>query len=170
MRRTEVAPVAQVKLTRPQKILVGVVLAGAVVIAAIGFAGSYTAVKELAEEKGFGGFSPFFPIGVDAGIVVLLALDLLLTWLRIPFPLLRQTAWMLTGATIAFNGASAWGDPIGVAMHAIIPILFVITVEAARHAIGRVADIIADRYMEGVRAWRWILAPIPTLRLWRISA
>ncbi len=158
---------AQVKLTRPQRILVGVVLAGAVVIAAIGFAGSYTAVKELAEDKGFGDFAPFFPIGVDAGIVVLLALDLLLTWLRIPFPLLRQTAWLLTAATIAFNGASAWGDPLGVAMHAIIPILFVITVEAARHAIGRVADITADRYMEGVRAWRWILAPIPTLRLWR---
>nr|WP_165985209.1 DUF2637 domain-containing protein [Streptomyces sp. YIM 98790] len=147
--------------------LVGIVLTGAVVIAAIGFAGSYAAVRDLAERKGFGEFAPFFPIGIDAGIVVLLSLDLLLTWLRIPFPLLRQTAWLLTGATIAFNGAAAWGDPLGVAMHAIIPVLFIITVEAARHAIGRIADITADKHMEGVRLWRWFLAPIPTFRLWR---
>jgi hypothetical protein len=159
--------VASFKLNRSHRILVGIVLVGAVMIAAIGFVGSYAAVRELAEEKGFGGFAPYFPIGIDAGIVVLLALDLLLTWLRIPFPLLRQTAWLLTAATIAFNGASAWGDPLGVGMHAIIPVLFVITVEAARHAIGRVADITADRHMEGVRFWRWLLSPIPTFRLWR---
>jgi hypothetical protein len=59
-----------------------------------------------------------FSIGIDAGICVLLALDLLLTWIRIPFPLLRQTAWLLTAATIAFNGAAAWPDPLGVGMHA----------------------------------------------------
>ncbi|MFD7511920.1 DUF2637 domain-containing protein [Streptomyces sp. NPDC059853] len=158
---------AAIKLTRAHRVLVGIILAGAVVIAAIGFVGSYTAVRELAEQKGFGAFSPFFPIGIDAGIVVLLSLDLLLTWLRIPFPLLRQTAWLLTAATIAFNGAAAWGDPLGVGMHAIIPVLFVITVEAARHAIGRVADITADRHMEGVRMWRWLLSPVPTFRLWR---
>ncbi|SOD66499.1 Protein of unknown function [Streptomyces zhaozhouensis] len=158
---------AAIQLTRAHRVLVGIVLAGAVVIATIGFVGSYAAVRDLAERKGFGDFAPFFPIGVDAGIVVLLALDLLLTWLRIPFPLLRQSAWLLTAATIAFNGASAWGDPLGVGMHAIIPVLFVITVEAARHAIGRVADITADRHMEGVRMWRWFLSPIPTFRLWR---
>ncbi|GAA2416823.1 hypothetical protein GCM10010420_53860 [Streptomyces glaucosporus] len=147
--------------------LIGVVVAGAVVIAAIGFAGSYAAVRDLAEKKGFGGFAPFFPIGIDAGIVVLLALDLLLTWIRIPFPLLRQTAWLLTAATIAFNGAAAWPDPLGVGMHAVIPVLFVVAVEAARHAVGRIADITADRHMEGVRISRWLLAFPSTFRLWR---
>ena len=137
------------------------------VIAAIGFAGSFSAVRDLAEKKGFGSFAPFFPIGVDAGIVVLLALDLLLTWIRIPFPLLRQTAWLLTAATIAFNGAAAWPDPLGVGMHAVIPVLFVVTVEAARHAVGRVADITADKHMEGVRLSRWLLAFPSTFRLWR---
>ncbi|MCU4750287.1 DUF2637 domain-containing protein [Streptomyces sp. G-5] len=156
-----------VRGSRAAKTLIGVVIAGAVIIATIGFVGSYTAVRDLAEQKGFGAFSPFFPLGIDAGILVLLALDLLLTWLRMPFPLLRQTAWLLTAATIAFNGAAAWGDPLGVGMHAIIPVLFVITVEAARHAIGRVADITADKHMEGVRMWRWLLSPIPTFRLWR---
>ncbi|MYR30475.1 MULTISPECIES: DUF2637 domain-containing protein [unclassified Streptomyces] len=158
---------AATQLTRTHRILVGVVVAGAVIIAGIGFAGSYAAVRELALEKGFGNFSYVLPIGIDAGICVLLALDLLLTWIRIPFPLLRQTAWLLTAATIAFNGAAAWPDPLGVGMHAVIPVLFVVSVEAARHAIGRIADITADRHMEGVRITRWLLSPVPTFLLWR---
>ncbi|MFE1247496.1 DUF2637 domain-containing protein [Streptomyces sp. NPDC058766] len=149
------------------RVLIGVVVAGAVIIAGIGFAGSYAAVRELALKKGFGNFSYVFPIGIDAGICVLLALDLLLTWIRIPFPLLRQTAWLLTAATIAFNGAAAWPDPLGVGMHAVIPVLFVVAVEAARHAIGRIADITADKHMEGVRLTRWLLSPVPTFLLWR---
>ncbi|MFJ9680837.1 DUF2637 domain-containing protein [Streptomyces sp. NPDC101194] len=155
------------QLTRTHRILIGLVVAGAVLIAAIGFAGSYAAVRELALQKGFGNFSLVFPIGIDAGICVLLALDLLLTWLRIPFPLLRQTAWLLTAATIAFNGAAAWPDPLGVGMHAVIPVLFVVSVEAARHAVGRIADITADKHMEGVRLTRWLLSPVPTFKLWR---
>ncbi|MFD0372691.1 DUF2637 domain-containing protein [Streptomyces sp. NPDC059071] len=158
---------AAMQLTRTHRILIGLVVAGAVIIAGIGFAGSYAAVRELAVDKGFGTFSYFFPIGIDAGICVLLALDLLLTWIRIPFPLLRQTAWLLTAATIAFNGAAAWPDPLGVGMHAVIPVLFVVAVEAARHAVGRIADITADKHMEGVRLTRWLLSPIPTFRLWR---
>jgi hypothetical protein len=155
------------ELTRVHRVLIGVVVFGAVIIAGIGFAGSYAAVRELALKKGFGNFSYVFPIGIDAGICVLLALDLLLTWIRIPFPLLRQTAWLLTAATIAFNGAAAWPDPLGVGMHAVIPVLFVVAVEAARHAIGRIADITADKHMEGVRLTRWLLSPIPTFLLWR---
>ncbi|WP_097967199.1 DUF2637 domain-containing protein [Streptomyces sp. or20] len=158
---------AAMQLTRTHRILIGVVIAGAVLIAAIGFAGSYAAVRELAEDKGFGTFSLVFPIGIDAGICVLLALDLLLTWMRIPFPLLRQTAWLLTAATIAFNGAASWPDPLGTAMHAVIPVLFVVSVEAARHAVGRIADITADKHMEGVRLTRWLLSPVPTFKLWR---
>ncbi|MEU3606503.1 DUF2637 domain-containing protein [Streptomyces sp. NPDC035033] len=158
---------AAMELTRTHRILIGLVIGGAVIIAGIGFAGSYAAVRELAVHKGFGTFSYFFPIGIDAGICVLLALDLLLTWLRIPFPLLRQTAWILTAATIAFNGAAAWPDPLGVGMHAVIPVLFVVAVEAARHAVGRIADITADKHMEGVRLTRWLLSPVPTFRLWR---
>ncbi|MFD7283502.1 DUF2637 domain-containing protein [Streptomyces sp. NPDC059862] len=158
---------APLQLTRTHRVLIAVVVFGAVIIAGIGFAGSYAAVRELALKKGFGDFSYVFPIGIDAGICVLLALDLLLTWIRIPFPLLRQSAWLLTAATIAFNAAAAWPDPLGMGMHAVIPILFVVAVEAARHAIGRTADITADKHMEGVRATRWLLSPVPTFLLWR---
>lgn len=45
------------QLTRTHRILIGVVVFGAVVIAGIGFAGSYAAVRELALRKGFGTFS-----------------------------------------------------------------------------------------------------------------
>ena len=41
---------------------------------------------------------------------MLLALDLLLTWMRIGFPMLRQAAWLLTVATTLFNGAASWPD------------------------------------------------------------
>jgi len=151
-----------VTLTRAQRIA-----AGALLIALIGFTGSYAAVQGLAARKGFGFFSYVFPVGVDVGIAVLLALDLVLTWLRIPFPLPRQAAWLLTVGTIVFNAASAWPDPLAVGMHAIIPVLFVVVVEAARHAVGRMVDISVDKHMDSVRLVRWLLAPVPTFRLWR---
>lgn len=155
------------ELTSTQRKLVGVVIGGAVLIAGIGFAGSYAAVRELAVDKGFGAFALAFPVGLDVGIVVLLALDLLLAWLRMPFPLLRHTAWLLTASTIAFNAAAAWPDPLGVGMHAVTPVLFVVIVEAARNAVGRLADITADRHIEPVRLVRWLLAPLPTFLMWR---
>jgi hypothetical protein len=52
-------------------------------------------------------------------------------------------------------------------MHAVIPVLFVVAVEAARHAVGRIADLTADKHMEGVRLTRWLLSPVPTFKLWR---
>ncbi|MER5675791.1 DUF2637 domain-containing protein [Streptomyces sp. NPDC002238] len=154
-------------LTATQRRLVGALIVGALLLAGIGFVGSYAAVRDLAEEKHFGDFALVFPIGIDAGIGVLLALDLLLTWVRMPFPLLRHTAWLLTVATIAFNAAAAWPDPIGTGMHAVIPVLFVVVVEAARHAVGIGAEITADRRIEPVRLVRWLLAPVSTFRLWR---
>ncbi|MBF9067941.1 DUF2637 domain-containing protein [Streptacidiphilus fuscans] len=154
-------------ISKTHRRLIGAVGVGAFIIAGIGFAGSYSAVRLLATHKGFGLFAWVFPIGVDVGIAVLLSLDLVLTWLRIPFPLLRQAAWVLTTGTIVFNAATSFGDPLAMSMHAIIPLLFIVIVEAARHAVGRIADITADRYMESVRLIRWILSPVPTFRLWR---
>ena len=154
-------------LTRTQKILTGIVVGAVLVIATLGFIGSYSAVTDLAAAKGFGRFAHAFPVAVDAGIIAFLALDLLLTWRRIAFPLLRYTAWALTVATIAFNAATAWPDKLGVGMHSTIPVLFVIAVEAARHAIGRIAEIVADKHIEGPLVSRWLLNPAGTFVLWR---
>ncbi|MFE9810687.1 DUF2637 domain-containing protein [Streptomyces sp. NPDC005548] len=155
------------QLNTLQRRLVAGVALGAAGIAVIGFIGSYAAVRSLAEAKGFGEFARLFPIGLDVGILVLLALDLLLTWLRMPLGMLRQTAWLLTAATIVFNGAAAWPDPVGVGMHAVIPVLFVVVIEAARHAIGITAHLTANTHMESVRLSRWLLSPLPTFLLWR---
>nr|WP_229819426.1 DUF2637 domain-containing protein [Streptomyces lateritius] len=145
----------------------GVVAFAVLVIATLGFIGSYTAVTKLARAKGFGDFSDAFPIAVDAGIIAFLALDLLLTWRRIPYPVLRHTAWGLTAATIAFNAAAAWPDKLSTGMHGVIPVLFVIAVEAARHAVGRIADITADKHIESPPLSRWFLDPAGTFVIWR---
>lgn len=154
-------------LTPTQRKILGWVGASAFVIAGIGFTGSYAAVRTLALHKGFGDFSYVLPIGVDVGIAALLALDLVLTWLRIPFQLLRYTAWLLTAATVVFNAASSWGDDIAVGMHAVIPLLFVVIIEAGRHAVGRLANIAAARHIESPPLIRWILSPTSTFRIWR---
>jgi hypothetical protein len=161
------APGSHQPLTRTQKTLTGIVVGAVLVIATLGFIGSYSAVTKLAIAKGFGEFAHAFPIAVDAGIIAFLALDLLLTWRRIPYPLLRYTAWGLTAATIAFNAVVSWPDPVGTGMHGVIPVLFVIAVEAARHAIGRIAEIVADKHLEGPNTSRWLLNPLGTFILWR---
>lgn len=157
----------KMELTRAQQILIGVVITGVVLVATIGFAGSYIAIRALAEAKGFGSLSILVPIGIDLGIISLVALDLLLRWLRMPFPLLRQTAWLLTAGTVAFNSAPSFPDVLAMAMHGVLPVLFLIVVEAARNAVGRLADITEGRHMESVRSIRWLLALPSTLRLWR---
>lgn len=154
-------------LTNPQKAIIATVVAGAVAIAAIGFVGSYNAVVSLAIKKGFGTFANVFPLGVDVGITTLLALDLVLTWFRMPFPFLRHAAWALTGATIGFNVAASWDDWIAVGMHATMPALFVLVVEAGRHAVSRMAKINSGAYYENPPLPRWILSPYPTYRIWR---
>lgn len=110
------------QLPKGHRVLIGVVVTGAAIIAAIGFAGSYVVVREPTVNKGLGTFTYVLPVGIDAGQCVPFALALLLTWIRMLFRLRRQTAWLLTAATIAFNGAAAWPDPLGVGMHAIIPV------------------------------------------------
>jgi hypothetical protein len=155
------------ELSTPQKWLVALALAGGMAIAGIGFVGSYTAVTALAYSKGFGHFSRVFTLGIDIGIGVFLAIDLLLTWLRMPYPVLRYGAWLLTAATIVFNASVLWPDPLGAAMHGVIPLLFIVAVEAARHAVGRIAQIVADKHLEGPPASRWLLNPISTFILWR---
>lgn len=156
---------------RSGRALTGVSTVGGAVLAGIGFTGSYNTLKDLAFDHGFGQFSYAFPIGVDAGIVVLYALDLYLIRRHSPWPMLRTLAHLLTAATIVFNAAAAEGpvsaDPIGTAMHAVIPLMFIAAVEAARRLVVRSSDIEAGRDSQGVPAVRWVLSPAATTALWR---
>jgi len=143
-------------------------VAGSAVLAAIGFTGSYTALEHLGLHHGFGWFSYAFPVGVDAGIGVLLALDLHLIRRRTPWPVLRLLAHLLTAATIAFNASSAAkGDVVGAAMHGVLPLLFVASVEAWRRLVVKAADLEAGRESAGVPLHRWLLAPAPSWRMYR---
>ncbi|MEU9947086.1 DUF2637 domain-containing protein [Streptomyces sp. NPDC047939] len=156
---------------RAMKAIIWTAVICALILAAIGFTGSYTAVHKLANDKGFGAFSRAFPIGIDAGIIVFLALDLILCHKRMPLPPLRWVAWALTGATVFYN-ASAGDKPISedilaAAMHATIPILFIGSAEAARHYVARLAQITADKHIDGVPLTRWIVAPLSSFRIWR---
>ncbi|MFE9222381.1 DUF2637 domain-containing protein [Streptomyces lavendulae] len=144
---------------------------GGLVIASIGFAGSYTAVRALAEAKHFGAVAPWFPIGVDAGIVVMYGLDLVLAWRRTPKPSLRFIAHLLTFATIAFNAVSGPAgigeDPVAAGMHAVMPVLFVATVEAARALVIKTARVRLGIASDAVPLHRWLLAPVATPALYR---
>ncbi|MGW1468573.1 DUF2637 domain-containing protein [Streptomyces sp. NPDC002308] len=156
---------------RAMKAIVWTAVICAVALAAIGFTGSYTAVRALANEKGFGTFSAAFPIGVDAGIIVFLAIDLILSHRRMPLPPLRWVAWALTAATVFYNASAGQHtiteDPLAAAMHATIPILFIGSAEAARHYVARLAQITADKHIDGVPLARWIVAPLSSFRIWR---
>ncbi|WP_371244225.1 DUF2637 domain-containing protein [Streptomyces pimonensis] len=144
---------------------------GAVVVAGIGFAGSYSALRALAVDKGFGDFAPAFPIGVDAGIIVALALDLHFARRGLSWPFLRPVAHGLTLATIYFNANagqhSPAEDPVAAAMHAVMPVLFVVAVEAARYLVIRTSGLAHGTRPDGVPLHRWMLAPLPTFGMWR---
>nr|BFD92236.1 DUF2637 domain-containing protein [Kitasatospora sp. Xyl93] len=143
---------------------------GGAVLAGIGFSGSYTALQQLGFRHGFGDFSYAFPVGVDAGIVALLAMDLHLIRKGAPAPWLRLLAHTFTAATIYFNAASAGpltANPTGTAMHAVIPIMFVAVVEAGRRLVIRITRIEAGHQRDGVPLHRWILAPWPSFRMFR---
>lgn len=156
------------KAPGPLTLVSVVAVVGGMLLGVIGFAGSYGALTELAEQKGFGEFAPYFPVGLDAGILVLLALDLYLIHKRAQWPLLRVLAHGLTAATIWFNAASAWPDEVAAAMHAVLPALFVISVEAARRLVIKAANLKAGRLeFEGVPLHRWLLAPGSSFAMFR---
>ncbi|MFD9692535.1 DUF2637 domain-containing protein [Kitasatospora sp. NPDC059088] len=143
---------------------------GGAVLAGIGFSGSYNALKDLGFRHSFGDFSYAFPVGVDAGIVALYAMDLHLIRKGAPAPWLRLLAHGFTAATIYFNAASAGPllkDPTGTLMHAAIPIMFVASVEAGRRLVVRITRIEAGHQSDGVPLHRWILAPVRTPRMYR---
>ncbi|MCX5097727.1 DUF2637 domain-containing protein [Streptomyces sp. NBC_00365] len=140
-------------------------------VGGIGFATSYNTLAEVALSWGFGeDLARWFPIGVDASILAFLALDLYLILRGIPWPVLRMAAHGMTGATIWFN-ASAQGDigadPVKSASHGVMPILFVIGVEAARRLFIQKAQLEAGTATDRIPLHRWILAPVATPRFYR---
>jgi hypothetical protein len=153
--------------TRGRRVTFGIIGFGSLLIALTGFVGSYTAVRDLAEEKGFGWFAAVFPLGIDIGIITMLALDLALTWVDLRYPLLRHIAWLLTAATVSFNAFSSYPDKLASFMHAAIPLLFIAITEAVRHAIAIATAREEGREEYALSLGRWLLAPWSTWLIWR---
>ncbi|MET8787992.1 DUF2637 domain-containing protein [Streptomyces sp. NPDC004589] len=145
--------------------------AGGTLVGVIGFAMSYSTLAKVALSWGFSEkLAPWFPVGVDASIIAFLALDLYLIRKDTAWPVLRMAAHAMTGATIWFNASSQGhiaAGPVKAASHGVMPLLFVIGVEAARKLFIKKAQLEAGTAADRIPLHRWILSPIATPRFYR---
>jgi hypothetical protein len=159
---------AGVALGRFERAAGGVVVALVVLLGVIGAVNSFRAVAE-AVEPSFGGLAWTVPLGVDVGIAVFTALDLLLARVGMRMSWLRVVPWALVATTIYLNVAGEH-DPVAAVAHGVLPGLWVVAVEAGSHVIRRHVGLTGPggvERMDRVRWSRWLLAPVSTLRLWR---
>ncbi|MCX4581027.1 DUF2637 domain-containing protein [Streptomyces sp. NBC_01571] len=164
------------KLTGTQKWTTGGIVLAALALAGIGLYLSFEHVADFAfKELRFGtlGKGQLFAVGVDVGIMVMIAVDLLMAWLQRPIGWIRYPVWLLTGATVVLNAASgapegAWKllDYVAAGAHGVVPVLFITVVELGRTAIDRVVRPEQEE-RDSIPWLRWILAPIATARIFR---
>ncbi|SEE66271.1 Protein of unknown function [Streptomyces sp. 2231.1] len=170
---TEVSPAG---LTGTQKWTAAAIVAAALALAGIGLYLSFEHVADFAyQQLRFGslGKGQLFAVGVDVGIMVMIAVDLLMAWLKRPISWIRYPVWLLTAATVVLNAASgasegAWKllDYVAAGAHGVVPVLFITVVELGRTAIDRVVR--PDREERDSIPWlRWVLAPVATARIFR---
>ena len=141
----------------------GVLMLG---LAALAFSGMFQSVRTEMVPF-FGSLAWIVPIGVDLGIVILILAGILLEWLAMPMAPLRYIAAFFMGCTVWLNVLAAHGQAAGVVGHLALPVLFVASVEAVRHAVRRRSGLAAGTVREGIPVARWILAPAATFLLWR---
>lgn len=166
-------------------LLLAVAVVGMPLVGVIGFSASYSTLERFALEHGFSAtLAAWFPIGIDASIVALLAMDLVMVRRRTPWPVLRLSAHAMTLATVLFNAADGlsekgttgedrgvWAglaaDPLWALSHAVMPVLFVLGVEAARRLLMHTARIEDGTVADRIPLHRWALSPIRTGKLYR---
>ncbi|MEW1753437.1 DUF2637 domain-containing protein [Streptomyces angustmyceticus] len=165
------------KLTGTQKWTAAAIVVAALALAGIGLYLSFEHVADFAfTELRFGslGKGQLFAVGVDVGIMVMIAVDLLMAWLKRPISWIRYPVWLLTAATVVLNAASgapkgrAWEllDYVAAGAHGVVPVLFITVVELGRDAIDRVVrPEQAER--DSIPWLRWVLAPVATSRIFR---
>jgi hypothetical protein len=144
-------------------------------LAILGAIGSFDTVRTLAAPW-FGDWAWIVPLGVDAGILALLGWDLLAEYMRLPWPVLRWTAWGFISATVYLNIVAARGNLTGSIMHAAMPTLFITVIEGIRHLIRQWTGLAAGSRIERIPASRWLLAPRSSflvarhMILWQITS
>jgi hypothetical protein len=134
-------------------------------VGTIGLASSYQSVSAAAARWDFA-YPWMLPVGIDVAIPTFSIAYLLLVRLNMPCAWVRWVPWLLTGATVTLNVAAAHSLTARLA-HGTMPLLWVALSEVAAHVYRvRIGQATGTR-MERIRRSRWILAPWPTLRLWR---
>ncbi|MEQ4726020.1 DUF2637 domain-containing protein [Nonomuraea sp. B19D2] len=139
-----------------------------VAVAALGLLGfviSFATVARAAAPS-FGAMAWMVPLGIDLGIAVFSALDIVLARLGMRIRLLRLVPWSLTGATVYLNVAGE-DTLFGMVAHAMLPLLWVVAVEVGAYAVRKRADLARPDRMESIRLSRWLLALPSTFALWR---
>ena len=151
------------ELSAPQLAAVVTVIAVvAVILVSYGAAGSYDGLWHLAATHQVP-LPRLVPLGLDGGLIGVILLDITLTWAGRPLAWLRFAARVFALGTLAANAAAGWPDPVAVFLRIFAPALIVVITEAIR-------TVLLDRVREErdpVPLARWILAPLPTFRLWR---
>jgi hypothetical protein len=132
----------------------------------VGFGVSATNVAE-AVEPSFGELAWTVPFGVDVGIAAFTGLDLLMARMDMRSRWLRIVPWALIAVTVYLNVAGE-PDMLGKVAHAVLPLTWVVAVEAGAHILRTWAGLHATASrMDRVRRSRWLLAPLATVKLWR---
>src|SRR5215472_4233069 len=141
---------------------VGAATAG---FALLGFANSFAAVSAAARPS-FGALAPTVPLGIDLGIAIFAALDIVLARLDMRPKWVRLVPWGLTAATVYLNvaGQHTWFGRIA---HAVFPALWVIAVEGGAHVVRRRAGLLEGTHMDSIRPSRWLLDPVRTASIKR---
>ncbi|MEY9934269.1 hypothetical protein ABH926_008934 [Catenulispora sp. GP43] len=136
----------------------------------LGFVNSFHRVDATAQPS-FHGLAWTVPTGIDLGIFVFSALDIVLAILHMRIVWLRLIPWALTAVTIQLNIANQPGQPPLSAFdklaHGVLPAMWALSVEVGAHVVRKRARLTSDKRMDRVRLSRWVLAPVPTLGLWR---
>ncbi len=146
------------------------VAVGVVLLVLIGFAASYTTLRDLAVSAGR--FSPWLapvvPLSFDLGIIVLSLKVVLAAKQGRSAMWLRLLVAGLSAATVAAN-ASAAPSLIGRLLHAIPPAMFVICFESVTGSARREAVRLrgTEVTVPSVRPMLLVLAPLTTVHQWR---
>ncbi|WP_219459964.1 DUF2637 domain-containing protein [Nonomuraea rhizosphaerae] len=152
-------------LSEGEQTAISVTAAAVASLGLLGFVISFATVAKAAEPS-FGWFSWIVPLGIDLGIAVFSALDVVLSRLGMRLRLLRVVPWSLTAATVYLNVAGE-DTLFAIIAHAMLPGLWVVAVEVGAYAIRKRADLAKPDHMESIRLSRWLLAFPSTFALWR---
>jgi Protein of unknown function (DUF2637) len=157
------------RLSRGQTAAVAMSIAMGVVVAGYGLAGSYLSIADLADRHNVP-LAALVPAGIDGGLVAVVVLDLVLTWIGSPVGWLRQFVRVLSVATVAANAVAGWPDPVAVGLHAAAPVMLLAMIEASRTVLLRRIGQAQGTVREPIPPARWLLAPWRTFLLWRRMA